>query len=110
MQQKRTEALYKLVNICTNTIFTMCILGCSSPLSPPDQVQEFERAGPIKSLADANGPTGLKNHIGPYRVIPGDILEFQMPVVLRVISADLPDWLKPVYGHKDVESYLVRVS
>jgi hypothetical protein len=54
--------------------------------------------------------TGLKSHTGPYRVIPGDILEFQMPAVLRVISSDLPQWLRPVYGRRDVEPFLARVS
>ncbi|MHC4168649.1 MAG: polysaccharide biosynthesis/export family protein, partial [Planctomycetota bacterium] len=52
----------------------------------------------------------LKSHMGPYRVISGDILEFQMPAVLRVISSDLPQWLRPVYGRRDVEPYLARVS
>ena len=75
-------------------------------------MREFEKAGPIKSEVDAGvgSVTGVKSHVGPYRVIPGDILEFQMPAVLRVISSDLPEWLRPTYGHKDIEPYLVRVS
>jgi protein involved in polysaccharide export with SLBB domain len=87
--------------------------GCGPKISPPDVVRQFERAGPIKSEAEvaaAYGVTGLKSHMGPYRVIPGDILEFQMPAVLRVISSDLPQWLRPVYGRTDVEPYLARVS
>lgn len=87
--------------------------GCGPKVSPPDVVRQFERAGPIKSEAEvaaAYGVTGLKSHVGPYRVIPGDILDFQMPAVLRVISSDLPQWLRPVYGRRDVEPYLARVS
>lgn len=87
--------------------------GCGPKVSPPDAVREFERAGPIKSEAEvaaAYGVTGLKSHVGPYRVIPGDILEFQMPAVLRVISSDLAAWLKPVYGRTDFEPYLARVD
>ena len=88
--------------------------GCGPKVSPPDVVSEFERAGPTKSEAEVAGTygvTGLKSHVGPYRVIPGDILEFQMPAVLRVISSDLPQWLRPAYGRSaDVEPYLARVS
>ena len=33
-----------------------------------------------------------------------------MPVVLRVVSSEFSAWLKPAYGRKDYEPYLVRVS
>jgi polysaccharide export outer membrane protein len=33
-----------------------------------------------------------------------------MPAVLRIISSDLPQWLRPIYGRTDVEPYLVRVN
>jgi protein involved in polysaccharide export with SLBB domain len=80
-------------------------------LSSPEQIRKFEQVGPIKSeLLDDYGATGLKSHTGPYRVIAGDILEFQMPAVLRVISSDLPKWLQPISGRGDFEPYLVRVS
>ena len=92
----------------------MFACGCGPKVSSPDIVRQFERAGPLKSeaeIAAAYGVTGLKSHVGPYRVIPGDILEFQMPAVLRVISSDLPQWLRPAYGRSaDVEPYLARVS
>jgi polysaccharide export outer membrane protein len=48
--------------------------------------------------------------MGPYRVMPGDVLEFEMPAVLPVISSDLPEWLRPTYGRTEAESYLARVS
>jgi protein involved in polysaccharide export with SLBB domain len=52
----------------------------------------------------------VKFHIGPYRVLPGDVLELQMPAVLRVLSSEFSEWLKPMYGRKDYEPYLVRVN
>lgn len=86
------------------------VAGCGSKLSRPDEVAKFHGAGPVKSETDSTGAVGLKGRPGPYRVVPGDILEFQMPAVLRVISSDLPEWLRPVYGHKDIEPYLARVG
>jgi protein involved in polysaccharide export with SLBB domain len=73
-------------------------------------VKEFEKAGPIASKVNVDDGMASKSHTGPYRVVPGDILEFQMPAILRVISSDLSEWLRPVYGHRDIEPYLVRVS
>ncbi len=99
--------------MCLLAITGLCVLcatGCGPTLSTPEHLADFDRAGPIRSEQDFRSPTGVKGHLGPYRVIPGDILEFQMPAVLRVISSDLPEWLRPAYGHKDVEPYLVRVS
>jgi protein involved in polysaccharide export with SLBB domain len=84
--------------------------GCGPGLSSPEQLREFEKAGPVRSEADYDSPVGIKGRVGPYQVIRGDILEFQMPAVLRVISSDLPEWLRPVFGRRDVEPYLVRVS
>lgn len=96
------------------TFHLLLVAGCGPKVSPPDIVSEFEKAGPSRSETgvDSYGVTGLKSHAGPYRVIPGDILEFQMPAVLRVISSDLPLWLRPTYGRVGTiaEPYLVRVT
>jgi protein involved in polysaccharide export with SLBB domain len=110
---KRGIRHWKMVLGCAVIFLLMFAAGCGPKVSSPDIVREFEKAGPIRSKAEVAatyGVTGLKSHVGPYRVIPGDILEFQMPAVLRVISSDLPLWLRPVYGRTDVEPYLVRVS
>jgi len=110
---KRGIRHWKMVLGCAVIFLLMFAAGCGPKVSSPDIVREFEKAGPIRSKAEVAatyGVTGLKSHAGPYRVIPGDILEFQMPAVLRIISSDLPLWLRPVYGRTDVEPYLVRVS
>lgn len=111
MEKPRICVLYRWDGFTWGFIFCLlCFVGCGPTLSTLEQVKEFEKAGPIKSEVDFRGATGVKSQVGPYRVIPGDILEFQMPVVLRVISSDLPAWLRPTYGHKYIEPYLVRVS
>jgi len=96
----------------TIVLCLLSVVGCAPAPLTGEQLREFKSAGPIKSYdeTDVDMATGLKSSVGPYRVISGDILEFQMPAVLRVISSDLPEWLRPVYGHKDYEPYLARVS
>ena len=84
------------------------LVGCGARLSSPEQVTKFKKAGPIQAVIDFDQLA--KGRPGPYRVIPGDILEFQMHVDLRIVSAELADWLRPTYGHKEIEPYLVRVS
>jgi polysaccharide export outer membrane protein len=87
--------------------------GCNSPvLSSVEQVREFDKAGagPLTSEGDLDSSIKVQSHIGPYRVVPGDVLELQMPIVLRVVSSEFSAWLKPAYGRRDYEPYLVRVS
>lgn len=95
---------------CTLILCLFSLEGCGGPLSSVEQLTEFEKAGPFTSDTDESGSIPGKFHIGPYRVIPGDVLELQMPAVLRVLSSEFTEWLKPVYGRKDYEPYLVRVT
>lgn len=83
------------------------LLGCGPSLSSPEQVTKFKKAGLIRAAIDDELAKGKP---GPYRVISGDVLEFQMHVELRIVSAELADWLRPSYGYKEIEPYLVRVS
>ena len=82
--------------------------GCGPTLSSPEQISKFNKAGPIQASVDFDQLASGKP--GPYRVIPGDVLEFQMRVELRIVSSELADWLRPTYGYNEVEPYLVRVS
>lgn len=113
MQKGNTRIRYFRIVFAYTSVFVLYLLllvGCGPTLSSPQQLRKFEKAGPIKSEVDVDGATVVGGRPGPYRVVRGDILEFQMPAVLRVISSDLPEWLRPSYGHRDVEPYLVRVS
>jgi len=72
-------------------------------------MREFAKVGPLAIGGDIVGLTG-GHHPGPYRVVPGDILEFQLPFALRIITSEFTEWLKPGYARRDYESYLVRVD
>lgn len=105
-----THARYcKAVFLCVVSFWLLRLTGCGPPLSSPEEIREFEKAGPIGS-EEIDSITRTKTHIGPYKVVCGDILEFQMSAVLRVISSNISEWLRPTYGNKDIEQYLVRVS
>lgn len=91
------------------------LTGCGRALLSPEQMKEFKRAGPITAedaspFINIDGSAETATRPGPYRVIPGDVLEFQMNVNLRIVSSELADWLRPAYGNRGIEPYLVRVS
>ena len=91
--------------------YLLCITGCGGlTLSSPKEVREFERAGPITPEVDVDRLLSAKIHTGYYRVVPGDVLELQMPAVLRVVSPGLSKWFRPLVSRRDVEPYLFRVS
>lgn len=85
------------------------VTGCNGPVSSVEEIREFDTAGPLMPDAEADSSIKAEPYIGAYRVMRGDVLELQMPVVSRVISSEFSAWLKPVYGRKDFEPYLVRV-
>ncbi len=112
MKQLCKSILYWKIVFAYTFVFAclLCVTGCHPALSSDEQVQRFEKAGPITPEVDVDCLLRAKTHTGYYQVVPGDVLEFQMPAVLRVVSSDLSGWFKPVSGHYDVEPYLFRVS
>lgn len=85
------------------------ITGCGPKLSSRQEIQEFEKVGSVQ-FNSAGTADKLADSSGPYQVIPGDILEFQMPAELRIVTSDLSEWNKPVFGLSEIEPYLSRVD
>lgn len=88
----------------------LCLTGCGPKVSTYEEIERFKQSGAVTLGAEVVSPQGGKTHVGSYRVVSGDILEFQLPSALRVISSDLSEWLSPAWGHREVEPYLIRVT
>ena len=102
------EKLFK--SIRSPIIVLLCIVissfvfvGCSTKASTPEQLKNFDTAGPGVPKICVEGDKA-KSHTGPYRVVPGDLLEFQLPPVLRAVSSEVPD------SSQNIEPYLCRVD
>ncbi len=111
MQEHKVKI--RIIRIFLSTVLLICIsllTGCDPKLSSPEALQQFNKANPLNSDITFGYPSEELVSPGPYRVVPGDVLEFQMPAVLRVISSDLPEWLRPTYGRTEAEPYLVRIN
>ena len=65
----------------------MC--GCSGlEPSTPEELARFEEAGPYRPKVDSDAIVAAKLCTSSYRVAPGDILQFEMPTVMRALSVD----------------------
>ncbi|MBC8472332.1 MAG: polysaccharide biosynthesis/export family protein [Planctomycetes bacterium] len=87
------------------------LTGCGPALSSPDQVRKFEKAGPITPGVDVGDLDRAGTRIGPYRVVPGDLLELQIPAFLQVASSDVSGLVRAdLTLSREVRPYLCRVS
>jgi len=97
-----------LIFVCIFIPGLLCVTGCGPTLSSDEEVRKFEQVGTIPE-ADVNDVTISKFHTGPYRVTPGDLLELQIPAILRVVSAELSDLLQADLV-KEIKPYSCRVT
>ncbi|MBN1764080.1 MAG: SLBB domain-containing protein [Sedimentisphaerales bacterium] len=68
------------------------------------RLDEFDNASPIQPIVDIPEIMRAKQKTGIYRIVPGDLIEFQMPAILRVVTPDLTNSLG------QVEPYQIRVN
>ena len=83
-----------------SVLFSIYLFGCSDNVRLPsaEQLAEFENAGPLQPEVDISRLVKAKIGTGPYRVVPNDLLELQIPAILRLVNVgqlDSPELLKP---------------
>lgn len=89
---------------------SVCLLGCSDQVRMPtaEELAAFEKAGSIAPTVDMDRIQKAKLKTGPYRVVPGDVLEFTMPSLLQAVTAAE---VKAAQAQRHEEyPYLCRVS
>lgn len=94
-------------------VSVLCLLylaGCGPALSSPEQIRQFEKAGPITSEVLIEGEGYPEARIGPYRVVCGDLLELQIPAIVRVVSSDVSGLLEADLNTNLSRPYSCRVN
>jgi len=77
----------------------------NSNVSVAEKLYQFERAGPIRPTTDVSElMRACRVSGGLYCVVPGDVLEFRMPAILRVVTPEMIDSLG------QIEPYICRVT
>ena len=87
-------------------LLSIYLLGCSDRVSlpSPEGLAEFENAGPVRPSIDIDCLVRAKIGGGPYRIVPGEVLELTMPTILQVVTAEEPG------GTEKAAPYVCRVS
>ena len=94
-------------------VFVFCLLylaGCGPSLSSLEQIREFERAGPVSLEVTTDATGKAESRLGPYRIVPGDLLELQLPAIVRVISSDVTDLVQAELDINRSKPYSCRVN
>jgi protein involved in polysaccharide export with SLBB domain len=91
-------------------VLSLCAGGCSDQVRMPtqDQLAAFAQAEPIRPAVDIQRIEEARLQVGPYRVVPGDVLEFTMPALLQAVS--VADVAAAKAHTRDEHPYLCRVS
>ncbi len=73
-------------------LLSIYLVGCGDQVRLPsaERLAEFQNAGPVPPTVDLDRLVRARTGLGPYRVVPGDVLELQIPSVLQVVTAKLP--------------------
>ena len=68
---------------------SVCLGGCADEVRTPtdEELAAFEQAGAIAPTVDMDRIEKAKLKVGPYLVVPGDVLEFTMPALLQAVTA-----------------------
>lgn len=73
-------------------LVSFCSLSCQDQvyLPSPEQLADFEHAGPVGPAVDLEQIVRAKMSSGPYRVVPGEVIELTMPTILQIVTAEDP--------------------
>jgi protein involved in polysaccharide export with SLBB domain len=82
------------------------LAGCADGINPPspEQLAAFEQAGPGGPVLDLDRVAHARLQTGPYRLVPGDVLQIDMPARLD------PDALTTPAGPGGKATHVCRVS
>ncbi|RPJ39692.1 MAG: hypothetical protein EHM35_01705, partial [Planctomycetaceae bacterium] len=97
-------------NFLVSLVVAGCLAGCGDGVRMPtaEQLAAFEKTTFMEPVVDMGRIERARLYTGPYRVIPGDVLEFTMPALLRAIrAAEVQAAQAPT---RDDQPYICRVN
>ena len=88
----RTLRAQTVLYLFLAVLLSTYLVGCGDQVRLPsvEQLAEFQNAGPVPPTVDLDRLVKARIGVGLYRVVPGDVLELQIPSVLQVVIAELP--------------------
>jgi len=88
-----------------------CVSGCGDQMRmpAPEQLAAFEKAASVEAEVDMDRVRRAKLSTGPYRAVPGDVLEFIMPSLLQAVTATEVQAVQS-QNRRDDQPFIVRVD
>ncbi len=73
-----------IVSLFLAVFLSTCLGGCGDQVQLPTEweLNQFNAAGPVSPLVDKDSLVRARMASGPYRIIPGDALELDMPGIM----------------------------
>ena len=89
-----SSSQFLIVNLRWVVALIVCLsqFSCQDQVYLPsaDQLADFDSAGPVGPALDLERIVRAKISQGPYRVVPGEVIELTMPTILQVVTAEDP--------------------
>jgi len=77
-------------------LMVLVLPGCEgAAASSPAELAAFSQAGPVRLQTDLQQLLSVQKSQGLYRLIPGDVVELQMPAILRLSASSSGDEMEP---------------
>ena len=105
MDSVRSRCTHALIGVL-GVILTLLVPGCYDNLTLPTtgEFAEFKSIGPTGPAIDMGNLVRARLDTGPYRVVRDEVIEFTMPAILRVVTADGSD------PSEETEPFICRVT
>ncbi len=86
------EGVARVFRLSLIALLLVFAAGCGDQVRLPsaEELMEFERAGPSRPTVDLSVLARARIARGPYRVLPGEVLELTMPTILKIVTAEEP--------------------
>jgi len=75
-------------------LLSVYLAGCGDRVRLPsaEELSTFQAAGPSVPTVDMQRVARAKMEVGTYRIVPGDVLELNMPIILQFLVTEAPDF------------------
>lgn len=89
----RTSTKHILCYLSLAVLFSIYLPGCSDEYHPPsaDELIDFKNAGHNPPRVDLDRLVDAGIGGGPHRVVAGEVIEFTMPTILQIVTAEEPE-------------------
>ncbi|MCD4699846.1 MAG: polysaccharide export protein [Phycisphaerae bacterium] len=93
---RRMPVVMKVVSVAAAIFLSLLLTGCGPRHEQSDtEISAFEKAGPVRLDVECKQALSVRMPSGPYRFVPGDLVDLQMPAIVSLLQDRDGDDTKP---------------